>query len=388
MKRNQIVFFLIIAVAAGIIAIGFGLQAWNEAGDNNGSGQATPADSSGGEPITVEVAAGPLVENWISSAAEAYNQTNPKVGNRPVTVRVTRQDSLPVWSQSTSLWTAQNHPLVWIPAANFEVAYANEVGLPYEAYKPSLAQTPIIWGAFQSRGEVIVRQFGALDGTTVQAAAVAERWGDIGGAPQWQFIKLAFSRPDSFSSGLAALLTLASAYGKSPTLTADLLNDAALQNWLEPVIDSVPAFSTLGADPALTMSTRGISTGEIALLPERDWLIHYEDLSSVEPVMLVYPENHVILDFPYTIWNGSETSEDERRAARAFGDFLISADQQRAAGENGLRPIGWSDLQQFAPFSAAGSAVQLELSGNEISLPDRPALLAFLRWFSNYRTAP
>jgi ABC-type sulfate transport system substrate-binding protein len=131
-----------------------------------------------------------------------------------------------------------------------------------------------------------------------------------------------------------------------------------------------------------------VSTGEIGLLPESQWLAHFEDLNRVEAIELFYPDFYVLLDFPYTLWDGNETSDDERRAAEDFADFLLAPDQQRAAGEMGFRPTSGPALSQLTPFSAAQGIFQESLGGGEVSPADRPGTLALLRWFENFRTAP
>jgi len=384
MRRNQIVFFLIIGGAVLIIAAGLALQALSGGGSNP---QNTPVSPSNKDPLPISVAVSTIGEPWISAAVAAYNQNNPQINGRAVTVNLVRQDSLGVWASSNTPWSAADHPTVWIPDASYEVAFANEINLRYAVYKPSLAQTPLVWGGFSSRTDVIQTAYNSVDSRSIQQAASAERWETLGGNSRWQFVKIAFARPNRTSSGLAALLTLVGGYADTPSLSNTLMNDSALQTWLQPLINAVPNFSTLGTDPALAMATRGTSTIELALLPENQWLIHYAEISRVEPVALFYPNSTIILDLPYAIWDEG-LGEDERRAARAFGDFLLEADQQRAAGEHGLRPTAHSNLQQFQVFSQAADVVDFDFAGSAITPADRPATLSFLRWFENYRSAP
>jgi hypothetical protein len=389
MRRNQLVFFLIIGIAAAIIGIGLLLQVIgnDEGGTDSGRISDRPPATTAPD-IVIQVAASPLIETWVRSAAEAYNLTNPKVNGRGVSVQVTSQDSLDVWAESTSIWSPQNHPLVWIPNASYEVAYAEEVSLQYESYQPSLAQTPIIWGAYQSRAQVILDSYGDLNGGTVRQGASSERWEAIGGAAQWQFIKLAFARPNSSGHGLATLLMLVGESNGVPSLTAEMMNSTDVQEWLKPMIDAVPNYSTLGVDPAQVMATRGTSTAEIALLPESQWLAHYDQLNRVEAIRLFYSNTYMMLDFPYTIWRGAETDEDQLRAAQAFGDFLMGSEQQRRLGEAGFRPAIGGDLTRFTPFNAARDVIQVDLPGSQIAPADRASTLSLLRWFQNYRTAP
>lgn len=379
MRRNQLVFFGIIALAVVIIGAGLLIQAGLSGGETEPT--ATPVN-----PIILEVAVNPLLEPWVSQAAEAYQRTQPTTNGRTVTLQVTQQDSLAVWGEGTGVWSAQEHPSVWIPETSYAISYAQEgARLAFDIHQPSLAETPLIWGAYESRSSVIVNQFGTLDAETVQEAATIARWEDLGGNSRWQFIKIAMPRPNSTEVGLASLLTLIGDAENSPTLTSAQLSDTTIQDSLKPIIDLVPNFSTLGNDPALVMATRGTSIAEIGLLPESQWLAHFDALNAVESLVLSYPNEYVLLDFPFAIWGEA----DERRAAEAFAAFLMNDDQQGKLGELGFRPTTRrDDVAQFAPFIAAEGQVQLSLGGSPIALPDRPAILALLRWFANYRTAP
>jgi hypothetical protein len=328
-----------------------------------------------------------MLEPWVTQAAQDYMASNPKVGNRAVMVQVSRQESLGVWGEGANLWSAQNHPLVWIPEAGYNLAFAQEMRLNYQAHKASLGQSPVIWGGYQDYATVIVDRFGAVDSNNIQAAAAAERWEAIRGNSRWGFIKLAFSRPDSTGTGLASLFTLLGDLNNG-ALSEGLLGDTGNFEPLKPIIDSVPNFSTLGFDPGLVLSTRGTSTAELALLPEQQWLSHWGQLTQNESLLLYYPAHYILLDFPYAIWSDGETTADERRAAQAFGDFLLTAPQQQALAESGFRPASGGNLSQYGPFSAAGDQVAPRLSGTALTPPDRASVLALLRWFKTYRTAP
>lgn len=388
MKRNQLVFFAIIGLAVAIIGVGFGLQAIAGLGGDSTEENDDPVNQVDRSTINLTVAVNPLLESWVTDAAQRYNATNPQTNGRPIRVTVRRQDSLAVWGENTVHWSSTDHPQVWIPEAGYALTFAQDgFRLNYKAEKASLGQTPIIWGAYQNYGNVIVNNAGALNSTTIQQAAATASWEDMGGNSRWGFIKLAFSRPDSTDPGLASLLTLIGNLGGNTKLTSDILSNTAMLDQLRPVIDAVPNFSTLGLNPASVMATRGTSTGEIGLLPESQWLANFAALSAVEPVQLYYTDAYILLNFPYAIWDGIETTSAERQAAQAFGNYLMADNQQALLGAAGFRPATRSDVSQFAPFQAAQGLVQLELSGNEITPADRSATLALLRWFKNLRPA-
>jgi hypothetical protein len=377
MTRNQIVFFIIIAAAIGIVVLGLGLQALG-GGEGGGNNNGDDPVATVGQPIVLDVAVAPLIRPWVSAAADAYNRTSPSTNGRSITVRVQEQDSLDVWGEGGSVWSPSSHPDVWIPEAEYDLRYAEATGLSFETLEASVAATPLIWGAYTSRGAVIEQNFGGFSTQAVQQAAEAEQWSEIGGASQWGFIKLAFARPNSVDTGFASLLTLAGSSGIE-------FSDAAVHTWLEPLINAVPNFGTLQVDPASVMATRGSSTAEIALLPEAQFLIHWGELNRSESMTLYYPSETILLNFPFAAWDGQDAAE--RRAAEAFATFLRADAQQQAVSEQGLRPAAPSvDFAAATPFSAVGDMLQSALP-TSITPPERADVLGLLRWFQTYRTA-
>lgn len=385
MKRNQVVFFLIIGLAIVIVGVGLALQNGDSSSPNN-SPQTVATAVVNAPPITLEVAVSPLAQAWVNAAAAEYNRSNPSQNGRLVTVRVTNQDSIAVWTSARPYWTAENHPDAWIPEAAYVLSYAAQANLPFETAQNSLAQSPVVWGAFETRSRVIETEYGSFSSNAIQQAVQANSWFDLaGGNQQWGFVKLGFARPNSIGGGFASLLTLMGEHEQASQITHNPSQDAALRDWLTPLIDAVPNFAGLGADPAATIATRGTSMADIGLLPESQWLMNMANFR--ESIFLHYPEYYLLLDFPYAVWSGEGGESAVRQAAVAFGEYLRSAEGARFAGLNGLRPAGVRDLTQYAPFAAAGDTLQDQLSGTAITPPNRDTARSILDWFARYRPA-
>ena len=121
-------------------------------------------------------------------------------------------------------------------------------------------------------------------------------------------------------------------------------------------------------------------------MPESQWLSNYTAINDRDAITFYYPDNTVVLDFPYAVWAGDETTDDERAAAEQFGEFLMSDAQQNAAGQSGLRPANGGNLTQYQPFSEAveaGAISDLNVRFNEIAAPNRAAAFTLLQWFKN-----
>ncbi len=366
MKRGTIFIGLFILLAAGIIAASRFISSQ--------------------PPLEIRVAADATANAWLQHAVNAFNATDPVVnGTRRVRVVLEPVDDLKVWLGSQT-WTAVAHPAAWIPASSASVRYAVEGGLPFELAAASLAQSPLVWGGFASRVNVLT-QNGAqpFDWPAVAAAAKVESWTALGGDPAWQFVKLAFAQPTSKMSGLAVMFSGAAAFHETGNLTGEALRARAFRDWMQPVIRSVPNFSTLAGDPAAAMARQGTATADVALLPEVDWLVNLSRLQRIEEVVFAYPAYQFVLDFPLARWNDPQTGADERAAVDALAAWLLAPAQQAQALEYGLRPVNGSAAPETALFAAgAASGIRYDAAlGQPVTPPARADAQGYINWIAS-----
>jgi hypothetical protein len=331
------------------------------------------------------LAVDPLIQPWAESAVKDFNATQPLVNNaRRVLFKVTVIDDLDVWNGKSN-WTPDHHPALWIPAAATSLRYAVESGMPL-VNGASVARTPLVWGGYISRVDVVTQQ-GAqpLDWGAVAEAAKAESWAKIGGQTDWQFVKLAFPQPNRKMSGLAALLTGAAAFNKQNVLTGELVRSDTFRAWLRPVLASIPNFNTLGGDPAATMISRGSSSVEIALFPEVQWLNNLKGFSGADAIRLSYPESQFVLDFPLARWQDDRTANEQSAAAQLLTDYLTGAAQQAKLPDFGLRPATGEPPSTAKLFAdAAQYGIQLQPGyGRAVSAPPRNETQGLIQWFES-----
>ena len=291
-------------------------------------------------PLEIRLAVSPLAAAWVSDSVTAFNATNPLVNStRRVHYTVETVDDTQVWLDETRRWTADDHAHGWIPAASFSIGFAGENRIPFATVQPSVARTLLVWGGFRSLVETIESD----SGRAFDWDAVAEV------APQYT---LALNNPIHTVSGLGALLSGAAAYYNNDSLSGSSVNDRQFRSWLQPVLESVPNFNTLGASPAQTWAARGASIGEIGLLPESDWLQNLRGflVQTADPITLRYPQYTVEYDFPLARWHDATTpaAGDEAAAIAALGSWLSSPAEQARAQDFGLRPAaGDPDAGRF-----------------------------------------
>jgi ABC-type sulfate transport system substrate-binding protein len=182
-------------------------------------------------------------------------------------------------------------------------------------------------------------------------------------------------------SGLAAVLTAAADYSDETALSAAQTSLIEFRNWFEPVLESVPNFNSLGASPAETLAARGASVGDIALLPESEWLVNLRGtLVGGDAVRLSYPEYNFLFDFPLARWIDAEAAPETGSAVAQFAGWLTSAAQQTAAQGYGLRPAaGTPTGERFTAAERYGALPAPDLT-HVITPPPRNAMQSLLSW--------
>ena len=340
-------------------------------------------------PVEVRLIAAPQAAGWVSEAASRFNAEGQRLNRRPVTVHVTSQDGLSVYSQLASTGM-QPAPSAWIAEGTFMLDLANLAARQangQDAFRAegSMAQSAQMWGGFADRVAVFDKRFGGLNWQALQAAASANGWASLGGQSEWGFFKLVLPDPRKSSEGLAALLSAAAEFHGKTDLAAGDLNDARFEQWAQPLIDSVPNFANLGSEPAQSLAVRGASAGDAGLLLESGWLGAATGLSSRQ-IVLRYATSAVPFDFPFSVWLGpvNARQEDasrrqaEQDAARLFYQYLLADAQQRRAEAFGLRTASGGAGEQFTRWSSLG--IQAALSSTAPVRVSADAVQAALRW--------
>jgi len=105
-------------------------------------------------PVEYTLAVDPLAQAWADSAVNAFNASQPTVNGHRISFRVVAVDDLSVW-QGQNVWTTKNHQDVWIPASHASVDYARANGLSLINVSDSLARTPMVWGGYISRANLL-----------------------------------------------------------------------------------------------------------------------------------------------------------------------------------------------------------------------------------------
>lgn len=362
MRRSTIILVLFVLIAGGLIGLSQFLRSQ--------------------PPYTLEVAVDPLAEDWLRAAAARFNESNATLpgSSQRVVVNISSMADLRVW-QGQAGWSTTAHPTGWVPASS-DALRSVDVTMPFRPYEASLARTPLLWGGFASRVDLITQQgTQPFDWDAVAAAAAAERWQNLGAPANWGNVNMGLLWPASSLAGVAVLESAAIQQQGRSTLDRTALSSSGFRAWFDPIAASMNNARRLGESPAQAMAARGATVADFALLPESLWLRSLGELSQRQEAMIfAYPAAQKLLDFPLAIWEDAETDANERAALRAFADYLLSDAVQTLAAEYGLRPV-LLPLTGAEPLFAAGLpfGIALEAPPGNLAALSRPDIESLLR---------
>lgn len=408
MKRTRVVFIVVVVVA---LVIAGAALAWRYL---NPAQQPLTVVPRG--PIQVRVITALPVEPWVREAAKQFNEQRVELEGEIIQVDVTAMDGLTALGRfdrddfgvlgdrtAEELSEAEQQqlarfPTAWIPDSRYLVELANasykerlgrDVFLTDGEYRARpIAISLFSWGIYESRAEVLLDYYGELDWQTIHDAAIARGgWPELGGDPAWGFFKLVVPSPSKNVGGLAAMIAAAGEYYDRPNISTADVTDPQFQEWLGELMGAVTDISGASAYTAEDFALFGYSVGDGGQLLESDLLTHMAGIQTRwdDPLTIFYPRYVTWFDFPFSVWMGPETTALEKNAALEFQRYLLSADVQRQAVSQGLRPVNpdVSVTEGDTPF------VRWEEQGvspvvprtTAMRSPDRDVLQALLRWF-------
>lgn len=363
MRRGTLVLLLFVLIVGGIVGVSTLLQ--NQ------------------PPLVIRVAVSPLIRDWAQQTINAFNATNAVVSNgRRVRAEIVVVEDLDAWRNRS--WTLEDHPNAWIPASSATIAYAREGGMPFEILSPSVAKTPLVWGAYATRANVLTSGgTETLDWEQVMEAAETASWEALGGEAGWQFLDLAFPLPDETMTGAAVLLSGAGNFNDTTTLGGAILQNQAFRESMTAILTSVPNFNNVGSDTAAFLARRGLAGADIAIAPESQWLMSLANLNRDDTIQFSYPEYTFMFDFPVAMWQETPADQDIVAAVNALNNYLLAEGQQATLPQFGLRPAQTQVTAVDTLFNQGGQyGIQLSPDFTQIIQPpsDSVDIQSLIRW--------
>ena len=372
MKKSWIATLAVLAVLASACSTNVG-------DDEAGVDAAVPEGCTG-----VDIASSPEKLDLLNSLARTFNGSDAAKEDGCAFVRVFRMSSGVGADLLAEGWPDVERdgprPVIWSPAAkswgaivNQRLANAGEKPIADLDAQPFMV-TPLVIAMPRPMAEALGWPDTPIGYADLLALAADPNGWASKGHPEWGKFKLGKTNPNFSTSGLSS--TIAQYYaatGKQSDLTLEDVNRADVDQFMRGVESAVVHYGdiTLTFLNNLYRNDRaGVGLTYVsAVAVEEKSIIDYnigdpdgirdpgeEPRKPRVPLVAVYPkEGTLFSDNPFFILDAEWVTADQRRAARAFQEFVQQPANQRRVLEFGFRP-GNPSVSVGAPITSANGA--------------------------------
>jgi Ca-activated chloride channel family protein len=339
-----VVFLFIVGCLYGAYTL-YKKRAAKTSGSSTASTPATRSSSGsasfGAEAPSAEIgiAYGTEKKQWLEWAANEFANSD---AGRKVRINLIPMGSV---EGAQAILGGDQRITVWSPASSlYKDTFVQDWSLKYNkppiAKEESLALTPMVFIIWKERYDAFAAKYGELSFTSIEKAlAEPTGWEAIAKKPEWGLFKFGHTNPNTSNSGLVTLVLMAYEHAKkTKNLTPADVVDAGFQQQLGTIEKAVSLSDSTG-----TMMREMVLKGPSAY----DALFAYESVAidyfksaagRWGELQVIYPKLSMWNDNPYYIIDAPWVTADQRKAAEAFLEFLMSDNVQRQALVHGFRP--------------------------------------------------
>ncbi len=320
----------------------------------------------GGPPVEIGIAYGTEKQRWLEWAVTEFAKTSD--GKR-IKINLIPMGSL---EGAHALLSGDQRINVWSPAsAAYKDIFVQEWNVKYNnnpiVREEPLALTPMVFVVWDERYQAFIQKYKTMSLQTVDQALQARGgWEEIAQHPEWGLFKFGHTHPNQSNSGLMTIILAAYSYHhKTRDLTLKDVLDVGFQKWLEELERGASGMSNSTGNMMREMVLKGPSSYDALFVYESvaiDYLRNAEGRWG--QLRVVYPEYNAWNENPYYIVNAPWSTPDQRKAADAFLNFLLTESIQKESLTHGFRPANPNVPVKFAdsPFVLfAGNGVQVDL---------------------------
>lgn len=298
--------------------------------------------------------AGPQVElsmlyssekkEWVQAAAAEFSKLHPEI-------KLSLKDRGSLQAEADIL-DGKEKPTIFSPAdslvlnllvTDWELKNHSEIVARSGEDQPQpLVITPLVFAIWEGRAKVLEQAGkGEIHWQQIHDAVASNQgWPTVGGKAEWGFVKLGHTDPTRSNSGLQTLLLMTlDYYKKTSGLSVQDVLDPKYQTWIKEVEKGVSKFETSTGTFMTDMVRFGPSKYDIAVVYENLAIAQLENAQGRwEPLKVYYPAITLWSDHPAAILQGDWVSEEQKKAARIWLEFLHSRPIQEKALSFGFRP--------------------------------------------------
>jgi ABC-type Fe3+ transport system substrate-binding protein len=327
------------------------------------------------EPIVVSVLYSTEKAEWLATAVERFQKTNPRLEGHPIELALKKMGSREMY---LAVLDGDEQPDLISPASSLQISLledlsASKFGQPVvdpqdkETCRPVL-ETPLVLVAWKERADVL---WGDDPNShlwlRLHEAVTNETW-DSYGRPEWGYVKFGQTDPLRSNSGFQTLLLMTYNYfDKTYGLTSKDVLEPGYQDWYIDFGRNVAKFGDSTGTFMQEIVAYGPSLYDLVAVYESTAIEQAENaVGRYGELQVYYPPATHMSDHPFCVLQAEWVTPQEARAAQIFVDFLTGPEMQEAALlQHGFRPVDRSIAldQAGSPFQ------QYAVNGLRIDLP-------------------
>ena len=354
------IFLFIVACIAGAYYLFVGKKSFQATKD------AATSLISGGPPVEIGIAYGTEKQRWLEWAVGEFAKTSE--GKR-IKINLIPMGSI---EGAHAILSGDQRINVWSPASSaYKDVFLQEWQVksndhPFVREEP-IALTPMVFVVWDERYQAFSQKYKVMSFETVaQALQARGGWDEIAHHPEWGLFKFGHTHPNQSNSGLMTIVLAAYSYHhKTRDLTLKDVLDTGFQKWLQDLERGASGMSNSTGNMMREMVLKGPSSYDVLYVYESvaiDYLKNAEGRWG--SLRVVYPEYNAWNESPYYIMNATWSTSDQRKAADAFLNFLLTEPIQKESLKHGFRPANPNVPVKFAdsPFELyAANGIQVDL---------------------------
>lgn len=297
--------------------------------------------SSGGgvsaNALTITMTYSPEKDDWLKDRIAAFNRSRTQVDGRPIVVEGINKSS---GAARTEIRNGQLKTTIWSPSAStwLEVLKYESSNSNVALSNQPLVLTPVVISMWRPMAEAMGWPDKPIGWSDMLALIEnPQGWGAYG-HPEWGRFSWGHTDPEISTTALSTLLAeFYAATGKQRDLTVADIQRPESQEFIRKLGQGIKhyGYNTL----VFSENMRKFGMGYISAFPmEEITLIDFnKNKNPPTPLVAIYPREGTFWhDNPFIIM--SSATDEERRAAEQFYDFLLTDESQRLAMSYGFRP--------------------------------------------------
>jgi Ca-activated chloride channel family protein len=295
-------------------------------------------------------------EEWIKDVTAAFNAEKVKSSSgKPIYV-----EAVPMGSGETvdEVLSGQRQAHLISPASAAYIEVANYRARQKENKElvgptKNLVLSPVVVAMWKSMADALRKDKKDVGWAEIlELARNPKGWAAVG-QPQWGEFRFAHTHPEYSNSGLISLLAIAyAATGKKSGLTLDDVKEPKVAKYLEDIEKAVVHYGSSTGFFGKKMIANGKQYLSAGVLYENLVIESYAQ-KLPDPMVAIYPrEGTFWSDHPAGVVQRNWVTDEHRKAAEAYIDYLLKKPQQVKALKYGFRP-GDENVPLDAPLDAA-----------------------------------